>query len=85
MDRRVKMGDEFLCIITVDKSWSGKVDGNCGNRVSNIESFIVKVMSNLKAIRKRQNGEELPRRHRPGRLLNVLCTFNLRSVSAEKS
>ena len=41
LDFKSKMADESLCIIAVDKSLSGKVDGNTENWISSIESFIV--------------------------------------------
>ena len=41
------------------KSSSGKVDGNFESRINNVESFIVEVMSILKANRKSSNCEEL--------------------------
>ena len=53
------MADESLCIIAADKSSSGKVNGSFESSISNVESFIVEVMSNLKANRKISNREEL--------------------------
>ena len=43
----------------MDKSSSGKVDKNVESRISNDKSFIVEVMSKLKADRKSSNREEL--------------------------
>ena len=53
------MADESLCMVAADRSSSGKVDGNLENRVNNVESFIVEVISNLKANRRRSYCEEL--------------------------
>ena len=38
------MADKSLCITAVDKSSSGRVDGNFESRISNTEIFVVEVM-----------------------------------------
>ena len=76
MDRPVKMVDEILCIKAADKSLSGKVDGNFESSISNVEKFIVEIVSNLKFNKKAPIVKNCP--VDTGPKLSVHKTFSLR-------